>query len=78
MGKMGERRMLILMVVTYLIILSSWIWIVAIAFKESVGCGLLFSLIPFYSLYYIVTRWSRVREPFLIHLVGWILFLMVI
>ena len=34
------------------------------AFRESVLCGLLYLFIPVYPLYYLVTRWSRMRRFF--------------
>ena len=68
--------MFYLLFIGYIIMLISWGWIVVIAFKDSLMCGLLFSFIPFYSVYYIITRWEKSKEPFIIHLVGWfILFL---
>ncbi len=58
----------------YLIVLGTCGWIIVLAFRESALYGLLFTLVPFYSLYYIITRWDRVKEPALIHLVGWLIF----
>ncbi|MCJ7813780.1 hypothetical protein MUP95_10750 [bacterium] len=66
----------LIVVIGYLVTLVSWGWIAVIAFKESLACGLLFTCIPFYSFYYIFTRWIKVREPFLIHLLGWIILVM--
>jgi hypothetical protein len=37
-----------------------------VPFLESVVNGLLFLFIPFYSLYYIITRWESMRRPFLL------------
>lgn len=71
-----EVVLFILIYVGYLIMLISASWIVFIAFKESLKCGLLYICIPFYSLYYIITRWSKTREPFIIHLIGWLIFFM--
>lgn len=46
------------------------IWIVVIAFRESTQCGLLSSLVPFYELYYVITRWAKAKRPFFIGLIG--------
>lgn len=74
--KSKEVYLFILIYIGYLIMLISAAWIVFIAFKESLSCGLLYICIPFYSLYYIITRWSKTREPFIIHLIGWLIFFM--
>ena len=65
---------MLLLVVGYIIMLVSWGWITINAFRESLPCGLLFSFIPPYSIYYIFTRWDQSKEPFILHLVGWVVF----
>ena len=40
------------------------------AFFESAACGLLYLFVPFYALYYLITRWQRVGGFFLMSLVG--------
>ena len=65
---------MLLLIVGYFIMLVSWGWIAIIAFRESLLCGLLFSFIPFYSVYYIFSRWEHTKEPFILHLVGWVVF----
>jgi hypothetical protein len=62
----------------YLIVLASWAWMIVVAFRESPLFGLLFTLVPFFSVYYIITRWQRVREPALVHLIGWLIFFIAI
>ena len=37
-----------------------------LAFKEDVITGVLYLLVPFYSLYYVITRWDKCRRSFLI------------
>jgi hypothetical protein len=39
-----------------------------VAFNESVACGIMYLLIPFYSLYYIITRWDQCGGYFLMSL----------
>jgi hypothetical protein len=44
------------------------------AFKESALCGFLYILLPFYALYWIITRWDRVGGLFLMSLVGSVIY----
>ena len=46
------------------------IWMARIAFKESTGQGALCLLVPFYALYYAITRWTDAKVPFIMVLVG--------
>ena len=43
-----------------------WIHLVVVAFTESVGQGLMFMFVPFYWVYYVITRWAECRRLFLI------------
>ena len=40
------------------------------AFRESSSQGLLCMFVPFYEIYYVITRWRDTRKPFIIHLAG--------
>ena len=44
--------------------------ILVVAFKESVGQGVLNLLIPFYALYYVITRWEACKKGFLLSVGG--------
>ena len=44
--------------------------ILIVAFKESVGQGILNLLIPFYVLYYVMTRWEACKKGFLLSIGG--------
>ncbi len=46
------------------------IWIVVIAFQESVLWGLGCLLIPCIALYYVITHWEKTKKPFLIEVAG--------
>ena len=46
------------------------IWIIALAFKESLRQGLFNLLIPFYLIYYAFSRWPKCKLPLLIFLSG--------
>ena len=39
-------------------------------FAEDIICGLLYLFLPFYFLYYLVTRWEENKELFIISLIG--------
>lgn len=41
---------------------------IVLAFREDVACGLMILFVPFYGLYYLITRWEEQREPFVIQL----------
>lgn len=55
---------------TWVVAMVGFIWFVVVAFQESVGTGLLVLFVPFYSLYFVVTRWEYAGRPFLLNLVG--------
>jgi hypothetical protein len=52
------------------VILYSGIRLIILAFQESPVQGLLYLFVPFYALFYIVTRWDRCSEFFLLNLGG--------
>jgi hypothetical protein len=39
-------------------------------FRESFVCGLLYIFMPFYHLYYLITRWEAMKRPFIMILAG--------
>jgi hypothetical protein len=53
-----------------LIAMVGAIWIVVIAFQESVLWGLGCFFIPCVALYYVITHWEKTKKPFLIEVVG--------
>jgi fermentation-respiration switch protein FrsA (DUF1100 family) len=62
--------MLILPLVGLLALGVGEIWLMVIAFKESLRRGLMYIVVPFYSLYYGRTRWPKTRMPFFTLLIG--------
>jgi hypothetical protein len=40
------------------------IWGLVIAFREGVGHGLLYLFLPFYGLYFTISRWDEMKGPF--------------
>jgi hypothetical protein len=52
----------------YLMIVYYNIRTIIVAFSEKTVCGLLYLFMPFYSLYYLITRWERVGGFFLLQL----------
>jgi len=53
-----------------LLILMGNLGMVIMPFCESAGCGFLNLFVPFYSLYYLCTRWARTGRWFLTQLAG--------
>ncbi len=60
--------------------ITYWLRIIIVAFKENLKFGLLALFVPFYGIYYTITRWSGCGKFFTIHLtlailapIGWIL-----
>lgn len=47
-----------------------WVWAVITAFCESTSQGLLCLFIPPYAIYYAIKRWSDLKKPLIIGLVG--------
>jgi hypothetical protein len=45
------------------------------AFPEDVMCGFLYLLIPFYALYFLVSRWDENAAPFFVSLMGVLTFI---
>ena len=46
-----------------------------VAFKESIKQGLLTMLVPFYAIYYAITRWAETKIPSIVCLVGVVIFI---
>jgi hypothetical protein len=40
------------------------VWQVVLPFQESTACGLMFIFVPFYGLYYTLSRWDAMKGPF--------------
>ena len=52
------------------IYLVGLIWMFVIPFRESAKYGLLTLFMPLYFLYYLVSRWDRMRRPLILIIVG--------
>jgi hypothetical protein len=61
---------MILNVVGLLIAIGGGIWLLVVAFQESVGWGLACLLIPCAALYFVFTHWEKSKTPFLINIGG--------
>ena len=46
------------------------LWLFNTAFGESTSCGLLCMFVPFYAVYYAITRWEDTKKPFVVGLIG--------
>jgi len=64
--------LVVLAIIGGTILFVSAIWITIIAYQESTSCILLSIFIPFYDLYYLVTRWDKTKRPFIIGLIGFV------
>ena len=58
-----------LMVAAGALFLILWLYgflgMLVLPFQESAACGLMCMFVPFYALYYLITRWDTMRGPFL-------------
>ena len=52
------------------LLLVGSLWCLGVPFQEDILCGLMYLFVPFYSLYYLITRWPEMRKPFLVSLAG--------
>jgi hypothetical protein len=59
-----------------LLSIAGGIWFLVIAFQDDVVAGILCLVIPFYSLYYLVTHFDAVQRPFFVQVVGVILMML--
>lgn len=69
MGILG----LVIMIVGDLIALVGGIWILVLAFKQSVLWGLGSLFVPFVALVFVIKYWAVAKKPFLINLAGVVL-----
>jgi len=53
-----------------LVALVGGIWLLVLAFKESLVWGLVCFFCPIVSLYFAITRWEKAKKPFLIEVGG--------
>ncbi|MFN0197194.1 MAG: MJ0042-type zinc finger domain-containing protein [Planctomycetaceae bacterium] len=51
-------------------IIAGGLWNLSIVLEEDVLCLLLWFFVPFYSLYYIISRWDQCARPVLIQFMG--------
>jgi hypothetical protein len=72
---MGEEEMYALLIVGMIVALVGGIWLLVVAFKESVWWGLGSLLLPFVSLIFVIMHWQVSKKPFLISLAGTVLLL---
>ncbi|HEU4390617.1 MAG TPA: hypothetical protein VFV34_22630 [Blastocatellia bacterium] len=62
--------MAIVGIVGMIVMVVGGIWILVLAFQESLLWGICCLIIPLVSLYFAITRWSKTKVPFLIYLGG--------
>jgi len=47
---------------------ASGLHTLVLAFQESAVCGFMVLFVPFYALFYLITRWDQQRVPFTVNL----------
>jgi len=58
-----------------LIAIVGGIWLLVVAFRESLLWGLACLVVPIVMLLFVATHWSESKTPFLVQVAGWALFL---
>lgn len=59
-----------LMIIGYILMAVGSIWVLVLAFQDSVVLGILSLIIPFVILYAVVKTWPESKAPLLSYLVG--------
>jgi hypothetical protein len=52
--------------------IAGWIWFLVVAFQDSALAGVLCLVVPFYSLYYLITHFDETKMPFFVYVLGFI------
>lgn len=65
----------VLLLAAFLIVAICTIWLIIIAFKESTSRGLLSLFVPYFVIYYGVTRWKKTKRIFAISATALIFFI---
>jgi hypothetical protein len=61
---------MILNILGLIVGMGGGIWLLVVAFQESVGWGLACMLIPCAALYFVFTHWDEAKLPFLVNIGG--------
>jgi hypothetical protein len=61
------------LVLGWLLAVAGGIWFLMVAFQDSALAGVLCLLVPFYSLYYLITHFEETKRPFFVQLLGCLL-----
>jgi ribosomal protein S27E len=69
----GALLLGILFLTSVVLMLHGGLRMLITPFQEDIVCGLLYLFVPFYWLYYVITRWDEMSNPFLTALGGWLL-----
>jgi hypothetical protein len=54
----------------WILAMGGGLWFLIVAFQDSALEGLLCFLVPFYSLYYLITHFEETKRPFFVQLAG--------
>lgn len=60
----------LLVILGSILLLGGGIWLLVVAFQESIWWGLGCLLIPFVSLVFVIMHWSESKGPFFVQIAG--------
>jgi len=60
----------------WLLMLAGGIWFLVVAFQDNALAGILCLVIPFYSLYYLITNFDAEKKPFMLQAAGMVLLML--
>ncbi|GAB5406109.1 MAG: hypothetical protein Aurels2KO_43400 [Aureliella sp.] len=60
----------VILVLYFVVSMVGGIWLIVVAFQEDAVQGLLYLFLPFYALFYLITRWDTCRAPFMLCIVS--------
>lgn len=63
----------LLLILGSILLIGGGIWLLVVAFQESLLWGLGCLLIPFVSLVFVIMNWSESKNPFLVQIAGLVL-----
>ena len=68
----------ILIILLAIVVLVSWVWLLVVAFKESVLWGILvFLFSPVTAIIFAILNWREAKKPFLVYMVTSVIYIAV-
>ncbi|MBX3438203.1 MAG: hypothetical protein KF861_11980, partial [Planctomycetaceae bacterium] len=56
-------------------VVGTSLWMLVLAFQESLGWGLAYIFIPFAALVFLIQHWDKAKQPFLLSLLAVVVFM---